>query len=109
MKKLVIIFLIIGIVALTACGGNSKSNLSGRWELSEDSSSAFEYLEFFSDGTYTSDRSNYEGSYSVDGNRLRLQGILVDSLTYTFEVNKGKLTLFNDEGEIYCTFDKVSK
>lgn len=37
-----------------------------------------------SDGTYVSDSANYDGTYSTDGNRLRISGILVSDRTFTF-------------------------
>ena len=78
---------ILLISALCSCGGNSyetPKRLSGRYN--EVSSTPYEYLEFFSDGKYTSSHPNYEGDYSIDGNRIRLEGVLVDSEIYYFRV-----------------------
>lgn len=82
------------ILMLTACRGTPKS-LSGKY-VGEDGAK-FSYIEFFSDGKYTSSDSNYEGRYSIDGNRIRLEGILVDSKLYYFKVNGKTLELSYDE------------
>lgn len=83
-------------------------NLSGRWEPIEGYSCQLEYLEFFKNGTYVSGHSNYEGKYSVDGDRLMLQGILVDSRVYTYEINGNELTLYRSDGDVYCIFEKIN-
>lgn len=77
------VILLIGI--LCSCG-NTKT-LSGRYVC--EGSGKFSYIEFFPDGKYTSSDPNYEGDYSINGNRIRLEGILVDSKVYYFKV-KGK-------------------
>lgn len=65
------------------------------------------YLEFFSDGTYKSDYPNYYGSYSVDGNRLRMSGVLVEDVTVNYEVNDNNLIFTNDGREKpIATFEK---
>ena len=85
-----------------------NTSLSGRWEPVEGRKPSIGYLEFFKDGTYVSGHSNYEGNYSVDGKRIRLQGVLVDSLTYTYKIKEDKLTLFYSDGDEYCVFEKVA-
>lgn len=82
------------LLMLAGCGGAPKS-LSGRYE--GEKGSAFSYLEFFSDGKYTSSHSNYEGNYSIDGNRIRLEGILVDSKIFYFKTSGNTLELSYDE------------
>lgn len=93
----------------SACGGSLESKLVGRWRLPEEETAYFRSLEFFSNGTYTSSRENYEGNYSVDGDRIKLQGFLVESKTYTFKVNNSELTLINSKGEEICVYEKVSE
>lgn len=96
------------LVLLTSCGG--KSALVGHWER-ENSHGTLNEFDFFSNGMYTSDHSNYEGQYSVDGDRLMLQGVMVDSLTYTFKINGKKMTLYytdGDRGEM-ATYEKTEK
>ncbi len=85
--------LIIGLFA--ACGNKNPKSLSGRYVGEENAQ--FSYLEFFSDGKYTSSHSNYEGNYSIDGNRIRLEGVLVDSRIYYFRVKGKTLELSYDE------------
>ena len=86
--------------------GIFPTSLTGRWELMEDSR-GFDYLEFFSDGYYSSSSSNYEGKFSVDGNRIRLQGDLVESKVYTFKRQGNQLIFLKDDGEIYSIYEKV--
>lgn len=79
------------LITLAACGSGS-SKIVGRWTKTEGS--GFSYLEFFSDGTYTSNKVNYEGNYSIDGDRLKLSGILVEAKTYTFKIKGDTLSLY---------------
>lgn len=76
-------------------GNNAKAmkRLQGRWELANDVSTPFEELELFSDGRYSSDDSNYNGRYSVDGNRIKFEGILVSPIVCSFETDGDELTL----------------
>ena len=53
----------------------------------------------FSDGTYTSSKANYQGGYSVDGNRIKLDGYIAPDRTYTFKLSGNKLTLYYDDGQ----------
>lgn len=80
---------------LCSCGGSPKS-LSGRY-YEESDSCDFDYIEFFSDGKYTSSHPTYEDDYSIDGNRIRPEGILVDSRIYYFKVKGDTLELSYDE------------
>lgn len=82
------------------------ARLTGRWELTEDSS-GFDYIEFFSNGSYVSSHSNYEGGYQVDGNRMLLEGDLVDDKVFTFKIKGKTLNFYNDEGELFSVFQKV--
>ena len=89
------------VIFLTGCGG---SKLVGQWETTEDAH--FVEFEFFSDGTYTSEISseyynNYYGNYSVDNNRLKISGVLVEDKTFTFEIKGDKLILEYPNGEKY--------
>ena len=96
-----IIVCLVVVVLLSKFGG---SNIVGRWESVEDA--FFDELEFFSDGTYTSDHSNYFGSYSIEGNRLRLSGVLFKDRIYTFELRGNKLTLVYENEYVY-KYEKV--
>ena len=90
-----IISCILLISLLSGCGNSAPKSLSGRY-VGEESTS-FDYIEFFSDGKYTSSHPNYEGDYSIDGNRIRLEGILVDSRIYYFKTSGDTLELSYDE------------
>lgn len=83
---------------------SAVSNIIGQWEREEGK--GIQGLEFFSDGTYTSDHPNYNGNYSIDGNRLKLAGILVDPLVYSFEIKSNELILTPNDGEIRI-FSKI--
>ncbi len=82
------------------------ARLTGRWELKEDSS-GFEYIEFFSNGSYVSSHSNYEGDYQVDGKRILLEGDLMEDIVFTFRIKGKTLNFYNDEGELFSVFQKV--
>lgn len=95
------------LIAVVFCGCSSNGNaIVGRWEKTEGS--GFDYLEFFSDGTYTSSHPNYAADYSIEGNRLRLTGVLMETKVYTFEIKSNVLNLLNDDGEIYASFEKAN-
>ncbi len=100
MKKLsLILATILSIVMLAGCGGN---DLVGRWE---DKNSG-KFLEFFNDGNYTSDQTNYSGSYSVEGNRVRLSGILMPDKVYTFDISGDELTTYYEDGSVARVYVK---
>ena len=80
------------VLLLCGCGG-SKNKLVGDWRADDPYSAYWDYLYFYSDGTYSSSDSNYKGTYSVDGSRLRMEGFLVDDVNAQFKVQGDKLTL----------------
>jgi len=94
-----IVCCILFIVILSGCSNNTSNSLSGKYV--GEGNTDFNYIEFFSDGKYTSSSSNYEGDYSIDGNRIRLEGILVNSRTYYFKVSGDTLILSSDESFEY--------
>lgn len=57
-------------------------------------------------GTYASNQSNHNGTYSVDGDRLRISGILVEDKTFTFQLKGDKLYLDASNGLEY-EFEKA--
>ncbi len=100
------LFLVVGvIVALLSACGSSASSLVGRWEAVdkgvEVSYGRLSSLEFFSDGTYNSSSSHYSGSYSVEGNRMRISGIIASDYSFTFDVSGSTLTVYDDNGDAY--------
>lgn len=105
MKKNILIFIVIltTISILTACG-SPASKLIGQWE--RDGDYAVTKLEFFDDGTYTSDHSNYNGNYTINDNRLKITGILVEPETFDFEIKNNTLVLYNEKGST-MEFERV--
>ena len=111
MKKNLITILILTLLVLTvllmpACG-NKASSLVGQWEIenTEGTYAPFDTLEFFSDNTYASDFPNYNGNYSVDGDRIKLSGILVEPLTCSYRIKGKTLSLTHEDAT--WTFVKV--
>jgi heat shock protein HslJ len=94
MKKiLTLTAAILAATMLTACG---SSSIVGRWE----SDKRVSELEFFSDGTYTSSDANHTGTYSIDGKRLRLSGLLASDWVCDFDISGDQMTLSGDlDGE----------
>ena len=85
----------------TACG---TSKIVGRWQSFDGS----ERIEFFSDGTYTSDDVNYQGNYSVDGNRVKLEEILMPDMVREFKVSRDTLTIYDDSGNVVEEYNRVN-
>ena len=109
-KKMTVWLLAFMIICIMgACQKSPEAKITGRWRLAEDSSSFLNRLEFFSDGTYVSNHANYEGSYSIDDNRIRLQGILVDTKSFTYQLKGDILTFYDDGGDVYCVYERVSE
>lgn len=96
--KRIVIFMsiIIIIIAIISCSSNNidSSEIIGQWTTIEEND--FRFLEFFSDGTYTSSHPNYFGDYSIDRDRLKLSGIMMEARTYTFEIQGDTLSLYID-------------
>ena len=87
----IIIVAVVCAIMLSACGG--KQSIVGHWEQTGGSSSRFSYFYFYSDGTYSSGGSNYKGSYSIDGNNIRLEGFLVDDVNGQIKISGDTFTL----------------
>ena len=115
LKKILtsILSVIILVALLTGCGSKSPSDLIvGRWIIPGEEDNirttfSLVALEFFSDGTYTSNLSNYSGNYSIDGDSIKLAGILVEPLTVTFELDENTLTFYSDNGEYMREYQRV--
>lgn len=104
----IILSIVFVIVVLTGCGKSPEKYIIGSWDRTvgeETWAVPFSEIEFFSDGTYASDSANYNGNYSITGDRIMLSGILVTPLTFTFEVSKDTLSLY-EEGELIAEFEK---
>ena len=106
-KKYYILMLALTLaIAFTFYGcSNSQNKLVGRWEKIEGYG-ILDSLEFFSDGTYTSNQPNYEGAYSIEGDRIKLSGILMEAMVYTFEIKNNTLNLIKDNGDV-ASFERV--
>lgn len=100
-KSISSILLIIAlcITALCACG-SPQDALAGRWTKTEGGI-MFSEVEFFKDGTYDSDSANYDGSYSIEGDRIKFSGVLMPAVTLSYKLDGDKLTFYyestNDE------------
>ena len=96
-KRMVIIVVIVVVLVIVVVSATHFSNpekaIIGRWESVSGGGLSFRYIEFFSDGTYTSSHDNYQGTYSIDGNRIRLSGFLVSDRVWTFQFKGGKLVM----------------
>ena len=88
----VVIILAIIVLSVTHISDPSKA-IIGRWKPVSGDGLSFRYIEFFSDGTYTSSHDNYQGTYSIDGDRIRLSGFLVSDKVWTFQLKGNKLIL----------------
>jgi len=99
MKKTLLISLMLLIVLLTACGGSTKNDIVGLWKSSGDESIFYNSVEFFSDGTHITETPGWSGTYTTDGNRLRISGKLYGEV-FSFEItdNGNKLILTNSLG-----------
>lgn len=99
----IVLCAVVLIFLFSKCGG---SPLVGQWEAVGDLFVPVDYgsikeFEFFSDGTYTSNQANYAGNYSVEGNRLKISGILASPKTFSFKVRGDILSLYLPEYEEY--------
>ncbi len=109
MKKiLAVLLIVVTVFSVSACGLLSGSSIIGKWEAEEGEISGLDDLEFF-ENTYTSSSPNYAGNYSISGDRIQLQGILVRTLTYTFKVKGDTLTFYDNDGELLATYKRVEK
>lgn len=81
------------------------SSIIGRWESVENT--WMDELEFFSDGTYSSDKDNYFGSYTAENGRLRLGGVLMSDLVYSYDLDGDTLILYEDDDDDGIEYRRV--
>ena len=95
------------MTALCACG-NPQDALSGGWTKT-DGSVMFDNVEFFKDGTYASNSANYDGFYSIEGDRIKFSGVLVDPVTLSYKIDGDKLYFYRESTneEPTATFERV--
>ena len=91
--KVILVLIVMVLSLLTICSCGKKNSIVGHWVATDLQSAKINEIYFYSDGTYSSSRSNYHGSYSIDGDRLRLEGFLVEDINATFEVKGAYMTL----------------
>ena len=99
MKKTLLISLMLSVVLLMSCGNGTKDDIVGLWKSSGKESVFYNSIEFFSDGTHVTETPSWSGTYTTDGNRLRISGKLYGEV-FSFEIsdNGNKLTLTNELG-----------
>ncbi len=100
LTKIIIICMLVTCL-LSACHRSrnvytTENKLIGKWYISEEVKSAryWEELEFFSDGSVTTE--SYGGKYTVEGERLHLYFSAMDFDDYTYEIEDDCLYLQAD-------------
>lgn len=103
----IILIAVLCITALCACG-SPQDALAGRWTKT-DGGIMFSNVEFFKDGTYSSDHANYDGAYSIEGDRIKFTGVLVDPVTLSYKIDGDKLFFYyqSTNEEAAATFERV--
>lgn len=85
------------ITSFAGCGNKSKNDIVGHWrEYKSEISGLYSEIELFSDGS--ANLEDWAGSYSIDGDRIRLSDAL-NSSDFTFKVDGDMLILTNDSGK----------
>lgn len=99
MKKILLIFLILMVLLLAACGDSAKNSIVGSWKSSGEERIFYNSVDFFSDGTHVTETAGWSGTYATDGNRLRITGKLYGEVfTYEITNNGNELILTNSLG-----------
>ena len=96
-STVVLILAVVFVLSLSACAPK-KDKLVGTW-VALDYACDFDYIYFYSDGTYSSSHSNYKGSYTAEDGRLRLEGFLVDDRNYKYRFDGDILVIETWSGE----------
>lgn len=108
-KSISAILLVFALCLTTLCAcGSPQDALAGRWT-KIDGGIMFSNVEFFKDGTYESDDANYDGSYSIDGDRIKFSGVLVNPVTLSYKIDGDKLYFYRESTseEPTATFERV--
>lgn len=102
-QKILALVLALLLLAGVLSGCSGKAALKGRWACTGGTApwGMPDEVEFFSDGTCDVDGLN--GTYAVDGGRLRISAFL-STFTYDYKVSGGKLTL--DDGGVTAVYEK---
>lgn len=84
------------LFVLAGCSGDGNS-IAGKWVDSGGNS-----IEFFSDGTFTTNRSDYYGTFVIDGDRIKLSSSLSSQpVIYTVSLSDQILTFVADNGSVF--------
>lgn len=105
----IILIAVLCLSVLSACG-SPKDALAGKWTKT-DGGIMFSEVEFFKDGTYASDHANYNGAYSVEGDRIKFSGTLVEPVTLSYKIDGSKLFFYinSTNEEPTATFERVKQ
>ncbi|MBR5239810.1 MAG: hypothetical protein IKW04_04465 [Clostridia bacterium] len=110
MKKVLLITLVACILCLTACGGggSTKNNIVGLWKSSDGSDLFYNTIEFFSDGTQMTEAASWSGTYTVEGNRLRISGKLYGEV-FSYQItNNGNTLILTSESGYSKTYTRAN-
>lgn len=97
------------MIVITSCG-SSQDALEGKWTKT-DGGIMFNEVEFFKDGTYVSDHANYNGAYSIESDRIKFSGTLVEPVTLSYKIDGNKLFFYinNTNEDSTATFERVKQ
>ncbi len=117
-RHLTLLIAIILLICITLPGCKSTEDMIiGQWEIVDAvgitagswNVTYLKRLEFFNDGTYVSNHVNYSGNFSINSSRLKLTGILMPTLTYTFEIKGDALYLYpNSSSSSYIEYKRAN-
>lgn len=101
MKKIIqtLSCLIVVVILLCSCKNSTKNDIVGLWKSTGEEGVFYNSIEFFSDGTHITETQSWSGTYTTDGNRLRISGKLYSDV-FSFELSDSgnQLTLTNSLG-----------
>lgn len=106
--KIIMLCVIVCIIIVAYIGSQLHDDnhlIVGRWE--EVGDCWMDELEFFSDGTYSSDKDNYFGSYTIEDGRIRLGGVLMSDLVYSYKLDGDTLILYEDDDDDGIEYRRV--
>ncbi len=99
-KKGIQFLSILTILVFLLCScGNATNDIVGLWKSTGSESIFYNSVEFFSDGTHVTKHPSWSGTYTTDGNRLRISGQMYGEVfSYELSDNGNQLTLTNSLG-----------
>ncbi len=99
MKTFWLIIALLGIVLITACGGNSNPYVGTWYEISDPSEANPNNYEFRSDGTVVND--GVEGSYTVEENAVTVNFFGSTATLYPSEYDGHDTLSYGEESVPY--------